>query len=257
MSDVLLDTKSLKVTRDVHDDHVVDVTEHRDDRVDVAVRGLRPQPSPFLETRPWRLGEERDRPEPGLVIPGQPRLVRPSDGRYAGKHVVELVEPSGLVRLIPQIRGGAISASGLFYLTFRDIFQNDTAVDLLADTIKAALFTNSVTNPNFDTNTAYAAAPFNANEVAGTGYTAGGAALANDTITVSSGTLVYDADDTSWAGSTITNARGALLYDDTITTPVADPAIGLVNFGADYSTSNGTFTIQWAAGGIFTIDLTP
>ena len=31
----------------------------------------------------------------------------------------------------------------------------------------------------------------------------------------------------------------------------------LVNFGSDYSTVAGTFTIQWAAGGILTLDITP
>lgn len=153
---------------------------------------------------------------------------------------------------------GSIGNSGLFYLTFRDMLQNDTAVDLLADTLKYALFTNSVTTPNFDTNTAYAAAPFNANEVAGTGYTAGGVAIANDTITVSSGTLIYDGDDCSWGpGATFSAARGGLIYDDTIATPVAKPALVLVNFGADFAVTAGTFTVQHAAGGIFTDDLTP
>lgn len=152
----------------------------------------------------------------------------------------------------------AITVSGLFYLTFRDMLQNDEATDLLADTNKLALFTNSITTPNFDTNTAYAAAPFNANEVPNaTGYTTGGVAIANDTITVSSGTLVYDGDDIAWTSSTFSSVRGGLLYDDTMSTPVAKPAIVLVNFGADYAVTSGTFTVQWAAGGVFTIDLTP
>ena len=30
------------------------------------------------------------------------------------------------------------TASGLFYLTFEDIFANDSAIDVLADTLKAA-----------------------------------------------------------------------------------------------------------------------
>ena len=150
-----------------------------------------------------------------------------------------------------------ITASGLFYISFRDMLQNDSAIDLLADTIKCGLYTNSVANPNFDTNTSRASAPFNANEISGTGYTAGGATLASDTISVSSGTLVYDAADAQWTSATFSNARGALIWDDTITTPTADPVIALVNFGADYSVTSGTFTIQWAAGGIFTIDLTP
>lgn len=150
----------------------------------------------------------------------------------------------------------AFSASGAFYLSFRDMFQNDSAIDWPADTIRVALFTNSITTPNYDTNTAYGAAPFNANEVSGTGYTAGGAALANDAISnPSTGVLMYDADDTSWTTSTITNARGALIYDDTITTPTADPALFGVAFGADYSTVAGTFQITWAANGIWRVTL--
>ena len=57
------------------------------------------------------------------------------------------------------------TASGFFYLTWRDVLMNDTAVDFVADSIKVALFTNAMTTPNYDTNTAYAAAPWNANEV--------------------------------------------------------------------------------------------
>lgn len=147
----------------------------------------------------------------------------------------------------------AISASGLFYLTFRDILQNDTAVDLLADSIKVALFTNSTTNPNFDTNTAYAAAPFNANEV---GTPSGGIAIGTPTITVQSGSLLtFDGVDTAWGSQTFSGARGAVVYDDTITTPVADPVLVLVNFGADYGVTSGVFTIQWASAGIFYLDL--
>lgn len=146
------------------------------------------------------------------------------------------------------------TASGLFYLTFRDILQNDTAVDLLADSLKVALFTNSLTTPNYDTNTAYGAAPFNANEV---GTPSGGVVVpATITITVQSGSvLTFDGGDVPWSSQTISNIRGGLLYDDTITTPVADPAIAGITFGADYSVTSGVFTIQWATAGIFTIDL--
>lgn len=148
-------------------------------------------------------------------------------------------------------------ASGGFGLTLRDILQNDTAIDLPVDVIKGALFTNTPT-PNFDTNTAYGAAPFNANEVPnGSGYTTGGAALANDAITVASPSatmLKYDADDLAWVAATFASVRGVLLYDDTIAAPTADPAIVAVTFGADFSVTAGTFTVQWNANGIFTID---
>jgi hypothetical protein len=145
-----------------------------------------------------------------------------------------------------------LTASGLFYLTFRDIFGNDTAVDVLADSLKVALFTNSMTTPNYDTNTAYAAAPWNANEV---GTPSGGVALTSPTTTVQSGSvLTFDAADTAWGSQTISNIRGGLLYDDTIASPVAKPGIAGITFGADYSVTSGVFTIQWAVAGIWTLD---
>jgi hypothetical protein len=149
----------------------------------------------------------------------------------------------------------AVTVSGLFVLNWIDIVDaSQLAVDLSLTTNKVALFTNTIT-PNYSTDTAYAVAPYNANEISGTGYTAGGAAVASPTITESpTGTLMYDLADVSWTTSTITNARCSLFYANALA-PKA--AICLVNFGADYSTSAGTFTIQWAAGGMFNIDLTP
>lgn len=143
----------------------------------------------------------------------------------------------------------AVTASGLYVLTFKDILGNDTAVDLLADSIKVALLTNSAT-PNFDTDTLWNST----NEVA---TPSGGIALASPTLTVSSGSLVFDAADTAWGSQTFSGARAARIYDDTITTPVADPLLALINFGADYGVTAGVFTLQYHATGIFAIDLTP
>lgn len=151
----------------------------------------------------------------------------------------------------------AFSASGGFGLTLRDILKNTTAVDLDSDTIRAALFNNTLTTPNYDTNTAYGAAPFNANEITGTGYTAGGAALASPTVTAAAPVatqLAFDANDVAWTTATFSGVRGVLVYDDTITTPVADPGIVAITFGADFSVTAGTFTIVWNANGIFTLD---
>lgn len=149
----------------------------------------------------------------------------------------------------------AVTASGLFVATWTDVLDTtQLALDLDLETHKVAMFTNSIT-PNFSTDTAYGVAPYNANEVSGTGYTAGGTALTTTALSESpTGTLMWDAADTAWTTSTITNARCALIYADAL---AGNNAIVLVNFGADYSTSAGTFTIQWASGGIFTIDLTP
>lgn len=86
------------------------------------------------------------------------------------------------------------------------------------------------------------------NEVSGTGYTAGGAYLTSPTYTRSSGVTTFDAADTSWASSTIT-ARYAVIYDDAAAN---DPLIAYVDFGADVSSTNGTFQLTWDASGIFT-----
>ncbi len=149
----------------------------------------------------------------------------------------------------------AITASGLFVLTWIDVLDTtQLAIDLDLETHKVAMFTNTIT-PNFSTDTAYGVAPYNGNEVSGTGYTSGGIVLTGTTVTESpTGTIMWDATDTAWTTSTITNARGALIYADALG---GNNAICLVNFGADYSTSSGTFTIQWNASGIFTWDVTP
>ncbi len=149
----------------------------------------------------------------------------------------------------------AITVSGLYYLTFRDIFTNTIAADLNSETdVKIALFNNSVTTPNFDTDTAYASAPYNANEVTGTNWAAGGVALTTTTFSVTTGTLAWTAANVSVASTTLSAVRGGLIYCITATTK---NALCLVNFVSDYSTSNGTFAITWNGSGIFTIDLTP
>jgi len=148
----------------------------------------------------------------------------------------------------------AVTASGLFVQTFLDVLDTtQLALDLDLETHKVAMFTNSIT-PDFQADTAYGAAPYNANEVSGTGYSAGGVVLTSTALSSATGTITWDGADTSWASSTITNARCALIYADAL---AGNNAICLVNFGNDYSTTNGTFTIQWNGSGIFTWDLTP
>lgn len=92
------------------------------------------------------------------------------------------------------------------------------------------------------------------NEVSGTGYTAGGAAIAN-VDTAQNNTLnktIVDGDDVSWPSSTIT-ARGAVIYRDT-GTPSTSRLIRYIDFVTDQSSSNTEFKITWSANGI--IDLT-
>lgn len=118
-----------------------------------------------------------------------------------------------------------------------------------SDTIKVALATSSYT-PDQDAHDF-----FNdiTNEVTGAGYTAGGATLGSKTSNYTTGTntQTLDAADTSWTTSTIT-ARYAIIYKSTGTGSTS-PLIGYVDFGADVSSSGGTFQITWDAAGLFTI----
>ena len=141
-------------------------------------------------------------------------------------------------------------ASGLYGITFLNALKNTLALDLDSDTIKIMLVTSSYT-PDFGAHDFKADV---SNEVSGTGYISGGNTLSSLALTQTSGTIKFDAADTSWSSATITNARGAVIYDDSLTD---DPLIAYIVFGSDFSSSNGTFTIAFNAGGIFTIDLTP
>jgi hypothetical protein len=103
------------------------------------------------------------------------------------------------------------------------------------------------------THTTLAAASAAYTQVAnGNGYTTGGLALANVTVsTVTTNDAKFDADDAIWnaTGSGIT-AVAAILYNDTLAN---DPPIAYINFGGS-ETANGLtdFKIVWAPSGIFT-----
>ena len=124
-------------------------------------------------------------------------------------------------------------------------------IDWDTDTIKVALLTNAYT-PDQDAHNYYDDVV--ANEVTGTGYTAGGNTLANKTNSYNSATnvITLDADDTTWSSSTIT-ARYAVVYNSSPATNATRPLIGYVDFGSDQSSSNGNFTITWDATGIVRI----
>jgi hypothetical protein len=141
----------------------------------------------------------------------------------------------------------AVTAKG--YGQFLKLALSTKPVDLLNNTIKVMLCTSSYT-PDQDNHTTKANVT---GEVSGTGYTAGGKALTNKTLTytASTNTTTFDADDVTWTNSTIT-ARYAVIYADIGSTDSDKPLIGYVDFGEDKSSSNGDFTIQWSTSGICT-----
>lgn len=78
-------------------------------------------------------------------------------------------------------------------------------------------------------------------EVASSGsYATGGATLTNVTPTTSGTTAFTDFADVSFTTATIT-ARGALIYNSSAT----NAAVGVLDFGADKTSTSGTFTIQF------------
>lgn len=131
-----------------------------------------------------------------------------------------------------------------------DALEGTTALDFNSDSFKVALFTNSLASFDSTAAEAYGVAPYNANEVSSSGYTAGGSALTTPGITVSSGKFVFDdegAATLAWTGVTFTT-RGCQVYDDT----VSDLAVAMINFGSDLSPVADDFTITWdATNGVF------
>ena len=114
----------------------------------------------------------------------------------------------------------------------------DEQHDLVADTIKIALFTSSASLGA--STTAYSTS----NEVSGTGYSAGGETLTSRTVSTTGTTAFFDADDPTWTSASFT-ARGALIYNSTN----SDKAIAVLDFGGDFTVSSGTFKIVFPAAG--------
>lgn len=103
-------------------------------------------------------------------------------------------------------------------------------------TFKIALYTNSASF------TAATTAYTTSNEVVGSGYTAGGNTLTNITPTFGGTTAFTDFDDTTWSTATIT-ARGAMIYN----TSAGNPAVAILDFGSDKTSTAGDFTIVFPA----------
>ena len=103
---------------------------------------------------------------------------------------------------------------------------------------KIALYTNAATMGA--TTTAYSAT----NEVSGTGYVAAGNTLTISANPASTGTTAFlDFADTTWSTATIT-ARGALIY---LANGGTNPAVAVLDFGSDKTSTAGDFTIVFPA----------
>jgi hypothetical protein len=126
-----------------------------------------------------------------------------------------------------------VAFTGNFFCTSAKVGFFTGTYTPLTDTMKIALYTNLATLDA--TTTVYSAA----NEVVGTGYTAGGNTLTGKAISFSGTTVWLTFSSTSWTASTIV-ARGALIYDSTR----ANAAIAVLDFSSDKTATANTFTIQ-------------
>ena len=131
-------------------------------------------------------------------------------------------------------------ASGI-YNRFKANLMNKE-VDLEGDTIKVALMNNSHSFSATDNEFS------NANEISGTEYTAGGATLANKSVTQAA-TTKWDADDVEWTSATF-SAWHAVIYDDTLAN---DDLIASIDFGGEQEVTDATFKIEWHTDGIITL----
>ena len=82
---------------------------------------------------------------------------------------------------------------------------------------------------------------------AGSAYSAGGAALTNTGVGLTSTTAFTDFSDVSYTSASFT-ANGALIYNTTTDggSGTTD-AVAVIAFGSDKTATNGTFTIQFPA----------
>ena len=134
-------------------------------------------------------------------------------------------------------------ASGI-YTTFKE-YAGDATVDLDGHTFNVCLMTQ--THAFAAANSIWA--NVSANEIAGTGYTAGGLALGTVTWAASGTSMKWTAANASWASASFT-AYHAVIIDDSH----ASKALGCsIDFGGAQTVSAGTFTIQWNADGILLI----
>ena len=123
-------------------------------------------------------------------------------------------------------------------------------MDLLLDTLKLMLMDTHTADQTGDA----VKADLPAEESSGSGYTAGGATLANKTWATSSLTTTFDnTADVVWTISTTLDTNVGILWDDTPTSP-ADPLILADSFGSQTVTGGDlTYTPHASGFGSITV----
>ena len=150
-----------------------------------------------------------------------------------------------------------LSAAGVDQLCNGTFYGANGGTSYAADSILVALYNNTVTPNKNDTlaNNTYAAGTWAGNEISqAVQWPAGGVALTSKTHTFGAGTSQVGAANTaSGSAATLSGVYGCLVYDNTLT---AKYAYCWNYFGGTQSVTSGTFTVVWAAAGIFQFTIT-
>ena len=111
-------------------------------------------------------------------------------------------------------------------------------------TFKIALFTSSA---SLGASTTDFSTSNEISNTSGSAYSAGGATLTNQGVSLSSTTAFTDFADVSYTSASFT-ANGAMIYNTTTDggSSTTD-AVAIIAFGSDKTATNGTFTIQFPA----------
>jgi len=135
----------------------------------------------------------------------------------------------------------AITTNAICNSFKKQLLGGEHDFDTSSDTYNLAMYTSAATLGASTTNYA------TTNEVSSSGYTAGGKALVNSGVKVSSSVAITDFADLSFQNVTLT-ARGALIYNTTTDggSSTTD-AVAVLDFGSDKTATSGTFTIQFPA----------
>lgn len=132
--------------------------------------------------------------------------------------------------------------ASLIYNSFLDDFSKGNVK--ATDTFYGMLVTASYT-PDKDAHTKRSDVT---NEIAGTGYTAGGAASAcTPALDTATDRENWTFADITWPGSTITNARATVIYKHRGGLASADELVAYCDFGADESSVSADFISHFTA----------
>ena len=135
----------------------------------------------------------------------------------------------------------AITTNAICNTFKKELLQGKHDFDTSSDTYNLAMYTSLATlgasTENYITS----------NEVSSSGYTAGGKALVNQGVKVSSAVAITSFANLSFVGVTL-SAQGALIYNTTTDggTGTTD-AVCVLDFGGVKTATAGTFTIQFPA----------